>query len=285
MPNPFFPFRQSVGLRNRDEFAGATIVRWGRILAIVGMLAAGGHPARSADPVSALKAAAGIRDEPASGVHRDRLEYSKSDDDLLEQFKRSKVPMRFSSPPSWRGGEMCGLNCLYLLLKLTVTNVPSLSYDALYRSAGPVPSGGFNMAQLKQIARKWGAELSVIQGDPLRLAELPPPVIVHLGEPDRPGHFVCLVQNQGKVLLFADGTTGGQFTVGDEGTHTVAGLARQASGFMLVPALHQPPRGLSPRSRWIMRGVSCGMLAVALVFFALPHVRRRRLAPETTSGG
>lgn len=212
-----------------------------------------------------------ITPNPQAFTHAaQRREYSGGSDDLLKQFEKSNVPAAFANKPTWQGIDLCGLNCLYVVLRLSAFGT---SYTDLRRLAGTVPKGGFNMSQLKAIAEKAKVEVDVIRGDPARIKEMQPPVIVHMGEPDQVGHFICFVRRAGDALVFADGTTGGEFTVGQDGAHPLSGITRRASGYMLVPS--RQPRSARAAWRWILRGTSGSALIAACTFIVLSELRGR----------
>lgn len=191
------------------------------------------------------------------------------DDDLLKQFERSLVPLRLKYVPAWQGRDHCGLNCLYALLRLESANI---SYDRLSELAGPVPPGGFNMAQLKEIAKKAGTDVRIVKGDISRLSEVPPPAIIHYGQPNAAGHFICLVSRREEGFACLDGTSGASFNIGGKSGRPLAAVARQASGYLLLPADPVLSSAYLTAIRWAIR--CAASLAAFVVIIRLLAARR-----------
>lgn len=195
--------------------------------------------------------------------------------DLFAAFKKDNVPVSFANRPLWQGRERCGLNCLYAVLRLCT---PGVSYERLERIAGPVPQGGFTLAQLQEIGTRAGADVVAVKGDISRLTELEPPVIVHFGEIEQSGHFVCYARRDSGTMIFLDGTSGTEFTVGGENpSRTITSVLRQASGYMLMP--RRVPSG---QGTWavasLMRTVTYFAVAIAGIIFVAAAIHQRSLS-------
>jgi hypothetical protein len=159
-------------------------------------------------------------------------------------FAKDEVPCRFEVSPSWQGPDRCGLNCLFAMLNLTGRAV---SYNKLSEQAGPIPKGGLSAEQMMRLAEHFGLKCMLLKGDITELDSLKPPAIVHIGDLDRPGHFICYYSHSGDALLFIDGTSGGTFTAGNMQGRSLESLARKSSGYMIVPSIEEEQRrGISP---------------------------------------
>jgi len=153
---------------------------------------------------------------------------------LDEIFVRDGVPCNIGRLAAWQGRDRCGLNCVYALLARSGKPV---SYEALERRAGPIPKGGLSFAQMQELAEECGLECKIIEGSVTELGKLPPPAIVHLGNVDHSGHFVCYIANNNVSLTFLDGSSGGTFEAGISSGRSLDAMSRIASGFILVPAM------------------------------------------------
>jgi len=198
------------------------------------------------------------------------------DDSLSSLFERDRVPCSFEVLPSWQGRDHCGLNCVFALLTLAGRPV---TYPTLSARAGTIPKGGLSLEQMLQLTEDFGLRCVLITGDVRELGKLKPPAIIHLGDVDRPGHFVCYYANQGDRLQFIDGTSGGTFEAGNSVGRSLDSLARWSSGYMLVPSSEQDqPR--TPFLGWPFKLLALSLSAASAALWtmiAIRYYRRKRV--------
>jgi hypothetical protein len=201
---------------------------------------------------------------------------AKDDGSILKKFEQSNVPAAFETQPKWQQPDRCGLNCLYALIRLVE---PGITYESIQSRAGKPPPGGFTMSELVSIAGKVGVRVLMIKGDPNRLRDLEPPVILHLGDPSHSGHFICYVRRHGDNFIMADGTSGTQYVVGGE-HHPLAVLTREASGYMLVPdrsGSHSNILGVSTLR--VLAGI---LFSASIALLIIVRLRRTRVSSVST---
>ena len=164
---------------------------------------------------------------------------------LAELMKRDQVPCQFPALPDWQHPDYCGINCLYAFLNLGGTPV---DYGVLRTTVGQVPPGGLSIQRLCEVATSFGATCEVVQGSLEDIRENGPPAIVHLGDLERPGHFVCYYSSSEHGMHLLDGTTGASVLAGKDRGQSLAAIARQASGYFLIS--RRPSRfGMADYSR------------------------------------
>jgi hypothetical protein len=97
-------------------------------------------------------------------------------------------------PISERASRECGLNSLFVLLRLSGHDV---TYDQT-REVVPVGPSGTSLLELHQAASRLGVKTAVYQCSMAELVRLPKPVIAYIRPPhpnllDRPGHYVVVL--------------------------------------------------------------------------------------------
>lgn len=200
---------------------------------------------------------------------------------LPELFSHDEVPCRFPPFEPWQKNEACGLNCVYLLLHLTGHPV---NYKQLSAAAGPMPKGGLSLEQMKQLCSQFGLACDVVYGDPARsLARAQAPLVLHLGDANKPGHYICLFDKQDSppAYSFVDGSTGIELEVREDRGQSLDVVSRVASGYMLVPS--QAWSGRLVRAGgialWLAVAVVWGELAIRRIASARRRRAREKYGP------
>jgi predicted double-glycine peptidase len=112
----------------------------------------------------------------------------------------------------WRVTRNCGVNCLYVLLRV---NGRSVVYKDLMNDLHARSSGFQNsMTDLLHTARDWGLQCQLGKTTIDSLESLPKPVIAHVekGSPET-GHFVLVMKIGPEGIEVMDGTTGSLITL------------------------------------------------------------------------
>lgn len=132
-----------------------------------------------------------------------------------------------ATSPSWREPGKCGINSLYVYLKL---NKISTSYNDLSETFKSTTKEGCSFEDLLQECRRLlpTAEIRRVNPQDMRLIE--PPYIVHMEAPDEGsgGHFITVYWNETWGCYYIDGTSGLSNTIGWED------LESKASGYTLA---------------------------------------------------
>jgi len=192
------------------------------------------------------------------------------DSDLFHEFKEAGIPLRFDALPSWQGKDRCGLNCVYAMLRL---NHVRISYRDLEQKAGPVPTGGFNMQKLKELCESCGFPVEVIHGSISHALRLDPPLILHIGNLESPGHFMCVASHANGSYVLLDGTSGTIKSYSNgTGVNSIASLERASSGYFLVP---KDKLGYSFGFKaLVLFGITFGLV---IVWMGKRHLQSRRV--------
>lgn len=153
---------------------------------------------------------------------------------VVDQCVRDNVPCKFPKTVSWQKHNRCGLNSVYLMIRLMGGHV---SYPDLERAAGSMPPDGLSLSQMVSLAKEFGLDCEVVYGPPESIAELSPPAVIHLGDPEKSGHYVCYYHKQlnPRAYRFVDGTSGALFDVSAESPSTLSSFGRDASGYAMIP--------------------------------------------------
>jgi hypothetical protein len=159
----------------------------------------------------------------------------------------------------WRVTRNCGINCLYLYLKL---NGIQADYDDLLRTI-PIEARGTRLVDLRKAAAARGAEVALMQSTPDELSKLPMPLIAHMERPEgEGGHFVLILAVHATNVEVIDGSTAvRQWIKVDE-------FRRRWSGYLLGPRTDSNARGIALAS---MIGFGC-----VLGYVAVSHPWRAR---------
>jgi hypothetical protein len=106
----------------------------------------------------------------------------------------------------WRADRVCGLNCLYLLLRCADRHPNYVQMEATL-AARKVTT----LYDIQQSAKEYGVELAVARLAPDDLKQVPKPVIIHLDVADLNGtvggHFVLVTRVLTQGVEIVDGTT------------------------------------------------------------------------------
>jgi len=100
-------------------------------------------------------------------------------------------------------GLMCGVDCLYLFVKLRGVECSAPDVEGLV----PIGEYGASLLGLREASERLGVRARVVRAAPENLAELPLPAVAHL-EPrrqaNRYNHYVLLVEVGPSVVKFFD---------------------------------------------------------------------------------
>jgi Peptidase C39 family len=167
----------------------------------------------------------------------------------------------------WRHDKVCGVNCLYILLRMKghVANYTSLLDELIVAPGKSVAS----LADLKEVAGRHGVQCAIGKTTPAGLKGLAPPVIAHLEDVtqngDNFGHFVLVLKSNDDGVTYLDGSTAETFT------KPWQVFERRWSGFVLYPR--------SPTSRPFLW---CSCFALGLSLIALVRLLHGRRSPKST---
>jgi hypothetical protein len=173
-----------------------------------------------------------------------------------------------SDQRQWRVEKKCGVNTLYLMLRLT--SRPA-DYAAVERCV-PVRSEGTTLLDMSRSAAAFGLELAVIKGTPATLRGGGLPVIAHLEEEvGTGGHYVVVTAANEDAIEVIDGTSGKLRVIPE------SEFNKAWSRYLLIV---DAPR----RWGWSLPAlIALGGLTVALAFAT--ERRRVRYQYEARSGG
>lgn len=121
--------------------------------------------------------------------------------------KWQDVPFNLAA---WRSQPLCGVNCLYALLRAHDLEV---DYDQLVSATVQNPSKPVGLNELREGAQKRGLRCATGKATGQSLDALPKPLIAHIDlqdytqAPDS-GHFVLIVATNADSVIAMDGTTG-----------------------------------------------------------------------------
>lgn len=125
---------------------------------------------------------------------------------LRSLIEASNVPCNLGGPAAWQSVDYCGINCAYLILKSKEIDI---KYNELVKAVKEIPKGGLSLLQVKELCEKFGLICTICKDETGGLESIEPPAILHLGEPESPGHFVCYYKKfKGRGFQIVDGTTG-----------------------------------------------------------------------------
>lgn len=160
----------------------------------------------------------------------------------------------------WQTGPYCGLNCLYVLLRLHGRRV---SYDKLKNEVRTTQRGA-TLLELKTAAARHGLEMSILKVSPQNMDRVRYPVIALLGDGDGPdvkGHFVVVYNNTEDTVEAIDGTTGSL-------NHISRGVFNRAfSGYILARPDQGPldVQSYGRADRWLAIGCGAALILIVLV--------------------
>lgn len=167
--------------------------------------------------------------------------------------------------PLARTDNVCGPNCLYMLLTDLGHTVTTDEWEAWY----PSHPDGMSMADLKDVCSRFGVDTEVRRCTPGDLRSLRGPAIAHMDMgPSRPRHFVLLTGTitANERIEVIDGTTA------ETKYYPLETITNIWTGWVLL--VRRPPY----RYHWIMAG---GWLLVG-AWGLLRHARRRNRTRPTT---
>jgi Peptidase C39 family len=180
---------------------------------------------------------------------------------LQEIFEQQGVPASFEILSDWQRVDYCGLNTVFAFVNIA-GQVRTLAEVRSF--AGDVGAGGYNIEVMKNTARACGVPCEVIFGDVATLSRSDVPTVIHVGDGESAGHFVCLylVSEDGENLQYGlvDGSSGGARILSQKEMQT---FARECSGYMLV---------VKKKNGNVLRFVAFGLLANLVLWGVL--VRR-----------
>jgi len=107
---------------------------------------------------------------------------------------------------AWRSKRVCGLNCVYFLLRAEGKNP-----DYALMQQGLLKEAFTSLADLKRVAADYGLSLRLAQMTPEELRQIDKPVVAHFDIVDvrgsTQGHFVVVTHADENGVELVDGTT------------------------------------------------------------------------------
>jgi len=117
----------------------------------------------------------------------------------------TRNPAEGPLPVNWRTNFYCGVNCLYVALRMEGRPV---DYEELCRSAA-VGEKGTSLGELARLAKSHGTNYTPVRDLARSIAGWPVPAIVHQQRPDDlMGHYVLYLGRRGDLDAVLDCTTG-----------------------------------------------------------------------------
>jgi len=167
-----------------------------------------------------------------------------------------------------RAQRECGLNSLYLMLRLTGHDV---TFDQV-REAVTVGPSGTSLLELRQAASRLGMRTAVQRCSMDELASLPKPVIAYFHSKDpepqgRPGHYVVVLRADAAGVEIIDGNLAASFW------YNAGHFEAEWSGHVLTP---------SPLGSWV-RPLALTAVAGACVALGMSFWRARAVRPDGTA--
>lgn len=171
----------------------------------------------------------------------------------------------------WRTQKQCGINALYMALRLRGYKV---SYGEIETSL-PVKAAGISIIDLRDCAKSFGADASILKVPIDQINSVPRPFIAHFQEEQ--GHFV-VVLNIGRM-----GDAGGSFVELLDGTTAFHNLMpinqyrKMATGYILA---------LEPQEKNRPLFVVClitGGLTLLVLSIDIALMRPRRISLSLTN--
>jgi ABC-type bacteriocin/lantibiotic exporter with double-glycine peptidase domain len=104
-----------------------------------------------------------------------------------------------AQPVEWRHTKRCGINCLYVMLRMLGTQV---RYENVVAEAH-ITDQGTTIAELVRLAANYGTSLQPVRATKDTIRRWPLPAIVHLQNQDLTTHYVLLLRasETGYVVL------------------------------------------------------------------------------------
>jgi Peptidase C39 family len=162
----------------------------------------------------------------------------------------SRIPA--AQPVEWRHTKRCGLNCLYVMLRMIGAQV---SYQTL-GSEVQVTDQGTTMAELVRVAALHGAILQPMRATKESIPQWSLPAIIHLQNQDLTAHYVLLLRSTGNGFVVLDCNSGElrEWGAGE--------FLDKWTGYVLM----QPPPGLlfTPIAASLWVGFGCAVLGLGL---------------------
>lgn len=109
-----------------------------------------------------------------------------------------------ASVVAWRKAQCCGVNCLYVTLRMH--GIP-VKYEELAEETA-VGDQGSTFAELSRVARLHGLDLTPMQATRESVADWPLPAVLHLERQNLDRHYVLLLRRQGDEYIILDCTSG-----------------------------------------------------------------------------
>lgn len=175
------------------------------------------------------------------------------------------VPSR--SARTWRSAKACGVNCLYILLRLHGRDP---DYAAVERRT-PVGEDGTSLLELQRGAESFGLPLTGVRAKPQDLATCPLPAIAHFEEElGTTGHYVVVTEFHPGSVCIIDGTTAMRQEM------ALPEFQRRWTGYLLLPRQAGSYR-LTSAALWLLvSGVALSVVAI---------IWRRRTLPQLSISG
>ncbi len=148
-----------------------------------------------------------------------------------------EAPRASPEAKTWRIGNKCGINVIYLMASL-LTNKPD--YEQVERLV-PVDEKGTTLVQMRDGARPFGLNLEIVKGTPEALLACRLPVVAHWEEEQgSTGHYVIVLAASENEVQYIDGTSAMISTV------SMTDFLRKWTGFLLLPSEGQRWRAALP---------------------------------------
>lgn len=140
-------------------------------------------------------------------------------------------PLSGGSSGSWRTPLFCGVNSMYVFLRLQGVQVSHQEMEADL----PVSARGSTLRDMREVARRHGVAARVVRATPEQLWRCELPAIAHMEKDSTAGydnqsrgHFVVVVGADRRVVRYIDGSSG------IIQTKPAAEFLRQWSGLLLI---------------------------------------------------
>jgi len=176
---------------------------------------------------------------------------------------------KISPEDIWQTAPYCGVNCLYVFLRLNDLKVT----QAELKKEVPTTLNGASMLDLQNAARHFGLETEVVAANPGELKSLRFPMIALLGASANRqvvGHYVVLCNEIAQSIAAVDGTTGNLDRI------SKAIFNRDFSGYVLVKkrsAIVEVGR-YEPTDVALLLGCLLNLGAIAAIQLLPPSSRR-----------
>lgn len=153
----------------------------------------------------------------------------------------------------WQRPEVCGLNCLFVFLRL---HDVAVDHGELLRL--PMEPGGVTLADLCEISDRYNFATQVVFATPRELERLTLPAIAQVGSKHGDDHFVVLISLTRGTVRLLDGSSGTIQVM------PLRDFELKWSGYLLVPG----------SSGWTSIHYVRLLLFTLLVFLSLREIRQ-----------